>query len=129
MEGYVASVISGACAPIFIALGLPLANRRIPPNRWYGYRVSRYQYEDEEIWYAINARDGAHTVFAGMSSAVYCGFTLFFGGKPGAQAALMVVFTLLLLAWAAWEIWWSVREARRMAREKGLLGKGGAGGS
>lgn len=116
-----ASVISGLCALIFVGLGLPLANRLIPPNRWYGYRVSRYQYEDEEIWYAINARGGVHTVLAGVFSAAYCGFALLFHGSPGAQAALTGAFTVLLLGWAAYEIWWSVREARRMARERGLL--------
>ncbi len=125
MEGYMASVISGVCALLFIGLGVPLANCRIPPNRWYGYRVSRYQFEDEEIWYAINARGGAHTVITGMVLAGYCGFTLLFAGERGAQEALTVVLTLMLLVWAAYEITWSVREARRMAREKGVMGKGG----
>ncbi|NPV58783.1 MAG: hypothetical protein HPY75_03855 [Actinobacteria bacterium] len=124
-----ASVISGLCALLFVGLGLPLANRRVPPNSWYGYRVSRYQYEDEEIWYAINARGGAHTVFAGAFAAAYCGFALLFRGSARAQAVLTGIFTVLLLGWAAYEIWWSVREARRMAREKGLLSKRGAGGS
>ncbi|MBC7230880.1 MAG: hypothetical protein H5T74_10890 [Actinobacteria bacterium] len=127
MEGYLSTFISGICALLFMGLGLPLANRRVPPNRWYGYRVSRYQYEDEEIWYVINARGGTHTVLAGVFSAVFCGFTLLFRGRSRAQSALMAAYAIFILGWAAYEISWSVREARRMARERGLLGKGGSG--
>lgn len=124
MEGYTAVVISGTCALLFMALGLPLAYRLIPPNRWYGYRVSRYQFQDREIWYEINARGGLHTFFCGLFCALFCGFSLLFSGRPGTQAVLTALFTALLLAWAVYEISWSVREARRMAREKGLPGTG-----
>jgi len=68
MENYSAIIFSGAIALIFLGLGLPLANNKVPPNRWYGYRVSRYQFEDDEVWYAINHRGGIHMVLAGIAS-------------------------------------------------------------
>jgi hypothetical protein len=120
MENYSAIIFSGAIALMFIGLGLPLANNIIPPNRWYGYRVSRYQYEDDEIWYAINQKGGAHMVFAGIGFLVYAAFCALFAGNPGAQTALSLVFLIPLFGFLGYEIYWSMREASRLAKEKGL---------
>ncbi|RJP29321.1 MAG: SdpI family protein [Actinobacteria bacterium] len=126
MEGLMAVVISGAIAALFIALGLPLAYRKIPPNRWYGYRVSRYQFEDDEIWYAINRKGGVHLVFAGAACLVVTAVSILFTGNPDAQLVIMVILTALLMAFIAYEITWSVRAARRLARDKGLAKGDGA---
>jgi len=124
MEDYMAVMFSGIIAALFIGLGLPLAYRKVPPNRWYGYRVSRYQYEDDEIWYAINSRGGLHFVYAGVACLVFAAFCALFIGNAGAQLVLMVVFTVLLAVFIVYEIGWSLRMAHRMACEKGLTGKG-----
>jgi len=47
-----------------IAIGLPLADRRIPPNHWYGVRV-RETFADEHIWYATNAQAGRDLTLLG----------------------------------------------------------------
>jgi hypothetical protein len=124
MENYMAVLFSGIVATLFIALGLPLAYKKIPPNRWYGYRVSRYQYEDDEIWYAINVRGGLHFVYAGGACLVFAAFCALFIDNAGAQLILMVVFTALLAVFITYEITWSLRMAHRMAREKGLIEEG-----
>ena len=121
MENYLAIILSGVIALMFFGLGLPLANNKIPPNRWYGYRVSRYQYEDDEISYAINQKGGAHMVFAGIGFLVFAAFCALFAGNAGAQLALSIVFLIPLSGFLGYEIYWSMREARRLAREKGLL--------
>lgn len=36
-----------------ILLCLPLLKRRIPMNKWYGFRFQR-SFQSEELWYAIN---------------------------------------------------------------------------
>ena len=125
MEDFMAVPFSGVIAVLFIALGAPLAAGRIRPNRWYGYRVSRYQFEDDEIWYAINEKGGRHFVCAGVVCLVYAAFSAFFIGGAGAQLILTVVLTAMLAVFIAYELTWSVRLARRMAREKGLAGGGG----
>ena len=120
MEGYLAIIFSGTIGLMLFGLGLHLANNKVPPNRLYGYRVSRYQYEDDEIWYAINQRGGAHMVFAGIGFLVYAAFCALFAGNTGAQLALSIVFLVPLCVFLGYEILWSIREARRLAREKGL---------
>ncbi|HEX6408169.1 MAG TPA: SdpI family protein [Gemmatimonadales bacterium] len=42
---------------LFVALAWPLANRRIPPNRWYGLRVPA-TFADKTVWYDANAVTG-----------------------------------------------------------------------
>jgi hypothetical protein len=121
MEDYLGTLISGVIALLFIGLGFPLANRKIPPNRWYGYRVSRYQFEDDDIWYAVNQKGGLHFVFAGVGCLLLAATSALFIGKPGAQAVFMLVLTVMLFVFIIYEISWSVRLAKRMAREKGLL--------
>jgi uncharacterized membrane protein len=39
---------------LLIALGWPMATRRVPPNRWYGLRVPA-TFADKTVWYDANA--------------------------------------------------------------------------
>ena len=96
-----------------MAIGLPLADRRIAPNRWYGVRV-RETFADEHIWYETNAQAGRDLVLLGL---------------------LFVVVALALahvLPPAEYAMWWgpvcvlgallttvrSLRLARRLWRER-----------
>lgn len=49
---------------VFVVLGLPLAGRRVPPNRWYGLRVPA-TFADKTVWYDANAATGKATVAFG----------------------------------------------------------------
>lgn len=121
MENYSAILFSGVIALLFLGLGLPLANNKVPPNKWYGYRISRRQLEDEEMWYAINQKGGTHMVFAGIAFLVYGGFCALFIGNPGAQTVLSLIFLIPLFGFLSYEVYWAIRDARRMAKEKGLI--------
>ncbi|MBN2028084.1 MAG: SdpI family protein [Actinobacteria bacterium] len=122
MEGFLSVLVSGVTGLLFIGLGLPLANGKVPPNRWYGYRVSRYQLEDDDMWYEINKKGGVHFVLAGVGCLVLATVSILFIGNPKMQVVMLTLLTVLLLAYIAYEIRWSVRAARRMARDKGLSG-------
>ncbi len=38
------------CGVLFIAIAIPLVQRRIPPNQWYGFRVERtVRFPDEAL--------------------------------------------------------------------------------
>jgi hypothetical protein len=49
---------------LLIALGWPLAARRVRPNRWYGLRVPA-TFADETVWYDANAITGRDMVALG----------------------------------------------------------------
>ena len=48
------------------AIAVPLIQRRIPPNPWYGFRV-RQTLENREVWYAANAHAGVRLFWAGVA--------------------------------------------------------------
>ena len=52
------------CGLLLVAAGVPLACRRVRPNRWFGLRVPA-TLKDEEIWFEANARCGRELALAG----------------------------------------------------------------
>ena len=42
---------------LLIILAVPLIQRRVPPNIWYGFRLPQ-TLNDPEIWYAVNEYGG-----------------------------------------------------------------------
>jgi len=51
-------------AIVSVAVGLPLAARRIGRNRWYGLRVPA-AFASEQVWYEANAAMGRDLVVVG----------------------------------------------------------------
>jgi SdpI/YhfL family protein len=99
---------------VSIAVGLPMADRRIPPNRWYGVRI-RETFADEHIWYEVNARAGRDFALLGVL-AVAAAVALA-GVLPPAAYATSI--GLGFGAGAIVVLVRSVRLARRMWRERG----------
>ena len=54
---------------MFVVLALPLAGRRVPPNRWYGLRVPA-TFADKTVWYEANAASGKDMVAFGALATV-----------------------------------------------------------
>jgi uncharacterized membrane protein len=54
---------------LLVALGWPLANRRVGPNRWYGLRVPA-TFADERVWYDANASMGRDLMAMGVVLAL-----------------------------------------------------------
>ena len=50
-------------------LGIPLALKRIPPNRYYGFRTPK-AFSSGEAWYAINYALGLALMVAGAVGAL-----------------------------------------------------------
>jgi len=46
-----------------VAVAMPLALRKVPPNRWYGFRTKR-TLSDTQFWYEVNSRGGMNLVIA-----------------------------------------------------------------
>lgn len=50
---------------LYIAMGIPLALRKVKPNYWYGLRVPS-ALSDEKVWYEANTRFGKHLILLGL---------------------------------------------------------------
>lgn len=53
---------------VLILLGLPLYFRKVPPNRFYGFRTRR-TLADSEVWDAVNRVTGGWMVLTGAVTA------------------------------------------------------------
>ena len=85
---------------MFIGLGVPLVQRRIPRNRWYGFRVAK-TYASERVWYAANAVAGRDLIVAGAVVALTAVGTAALApylGDDLVQAITFVVFVGSMLA-------------------------------
>lgn len=49
---------------LMILVAIPLALRRVPPNRWYGLRIPA-TFADRQVWYEANARMGRDLAWLG----------------------------------------------------------------
>ena len=58
----------GTVGLLFIGLGIPLILRKIPPNHWYGFRLSKRVYQPD-IWYPLNEYGGKLMVLIGAAMA------------------------------------------------------------
>jgi hypothetical protein len=115
MQNFAGTMLSGIFAFLSIALGVPLALEKVPPNCWYGYRVSRFVMTDEKAWYEVNRGGGRQLIFAGTVFAVAAVISSFFIGNPGAQADFVSAVSLLAPAGAVYTLVWSLRLSKRLA--------------
>jgi uncharacterized membrane protein len=54
---------------LFIGISIPLILEKVPPNRWYGFRVPKI-FSSERIWYAANRVAGYDLLWAGVAIAI-----------------------------------------------------------
>jgi uncharacterized membrane protein len=105
---------------LLVALGWPMAARRVPPNRWYGLRVSA-TFADERVWYDANAVAGRDMMVLGAVIVVVALALPRLVGLPGDTYAGVCAGILgvgsVILAVRAWRV------ANRLLRER----RGGTG--
>ena len=58
-------VIFAGSGLLAILIALPLINRRVKPNPWYGFRV-RATLQNPELWYDVNAHLGQRLLISGF---------------------------------------------------------------
>ena len=58
-------VIFAGSGLLAILIALPLINRRVKPNPWYGFRV-RATLQNPELWYDVNAHLGRRLLISGF---------------------------------------------------------------
>jgi uncharacterized membrane protein len=98
---------------VLAALGIPLMQRRIKPNGWYGVRVAA-TFADESVWYDANASSGRDfLVFGVLQVAVALLLPLWLS-----DSVYVATNTALLLAGALIIAFVGIRRANRMLRER-----------
>ncbi len=50
---------------LLIAISIPLIQRRIKPNPWYGFRTPT-TLKNEKVWYEVNAHSGMRLLISGI---------------------------------------------------------------
>ena len=81
---------------LFLSLGIPLFQQRVPPNYWYGCRTTKCL-SDQKIWYAVNRVTGKSMIMGGL--LMMATSTLMFALRKSLRpdyAAMLVTAVLLL---------------------------------
>jgi uncharacterized membrane protein len=69
MRPDIVALLYGLAGLVFIAIGIPLALERVPPNHWYGFRTVK-TFSNQTIWYAANRVAGIDLIIAGVVIAL-----------------------------------------------------------
>lgn len=108
------ALVFAAIGALSIVTGLPMAGRRVPPNRWYGVRI-RATFADEHVWYETNAQAGRELTLLGLVVLV-----LALGLEPALARTPHVALCGLVLGIGTIAVLArSVRLANRLWRERG----------
>ena len=84
-----------AAGLILICLGVPLIQGKVPPNRWYGFRVRR-TLEDANVWYPANEYAAWQFVWLGIAGIIVSISTYFIPGMQlDVYASVIGVFYLI----------------------------------
>ena len=94
--GWMSFLVSG----VFVVLGIPLALRMVPPNRWYGVRTAE-TLSNSDVWYSVNALGGKAIVVAGiLSLLILLALNHFWTADPAMKKMVGIVVPLGMLSLA-----------------------------
>ena len=96
-EAHTAVIIFSIAGIVFMALGVPLFQQRVPPNSWYGCRTTK-SLSDKKIWYAVNRVTGRDMIIIGMVVIVSALVVLLFGARINSTYAAMILLFILVCA-------------------------------
>ena len=97
---------------LFIGLGIPLIQKRVPPNRHYGFRTGK-TLSDPRVWYEANRIQGKDLFVAGALITISSLTMLLLAQswKPEHVAVTLLSVMLLSLTGVTWH---GFRVLRRM---------------
>jgi hypothetical protein len=88
-------VLSGI---LFMGLGWPLKQRKVPPNTLYGFRVKK-TLQNPDHWYQANAHFGVRLFWVGLITVLIClGGYYVPGLTPVIYGVACAVFVMIALA-------------------------------
>jgi uncharacterized membrane protein len=80
---------------MFVGISIPLILQKVPPNRWYGFRVAK-TLSSERIWYQANRVAGFDLTWAGIAIAVNSLITGLFFERIGSPIFQTINFTVFI---------------------------------
>ena len=111
-EVTIAALSFSGVGAVFIGLGIPLFQNRVPPNSWYGCRTAK-SLSDERIWYAVNRITGQDMILAGILIIISSLIVFTLGNKMNPNNAAVVLLAVLILTTTGMAVN-SLRVLRRM---------------
>lgn len=84
------------CALLFVGISIPLINRAVEPNPFYGIRIG-VSYESDELWYEVNRYGGWAMTIAGLVLLIGNIILYLFRKKLSGQAYTGIFVGIMLL--------------------------------
>jgi uncharacterized membrane protein len=98
---------------LLAGISIPLIQRRVKPNWWYGFRTKR-TLNNPALWYDVNAYAGQRLLVSGVITTIAAIVLYFFPGLTVDGYALgMLVFAMVPLMIGVWQ---SFRYLKRIDR-------------
>lgn len=101
------------CGAITALIGMPLMNRRIPPNHWYGFRV-KATLSDPVVWYVVNEAAGRVLTATGVATMVVAVLLFVVPGIP--QQVYFVACTVVAIGGSIAHVVAGMRALNRMRK-------------
>ncbi len=100
------SAVSIFIGLLFVGLSMPLTQRKVKVNSWYGIRFQK-SYESDQAWYDINAYGGRIMVYAGILMVLVGILSLFVNMESSTLVTLAIAFAPaavgLVAAYLCWQ--------------------------
>jgi uncharacterized membrane protein len=96
-EVTIAALIFSGVGAVFIGLGIPLFQKRVPPNSWYGCRTTK-SLSDERIWYAVNRTTGQNMILIGILIIISSLIMFIFRNKMNPTNSAVVLLAVLIMS-------------------------------
>ena len=111
-EVTIAPLIFSGVGVVFIGLGIPLFQKRVPPNSWYGCRTTK-SLSDERIWYAVNRITGQDMILTGILIIMSSVIVFMFRNQMNPNTAAVALLAVLIMSTMGMAVN-SLRVLRRM---------------
>jgi uncharacterized membrane protein len=96
-------VLFASMGVVLVAISIPLIQRRIKPNYWYGFRTRR-TLSDPTVWYEVNAYAGKRLLISGVITTAAAIMLYFVPGLTVDGYSLgMTIFALGPLTIGIWQ--------------------------
>jgi uncharacterized membrane protein len=88
-------LMAGVAGALLVVVGVPLALRKVPPNKWYGLRTRR-TLSDERAWYDVNRIAAQGMVIVGVVLTV-ASLVLFLLAEELSEMTRLTVLAVVVL--------------------------------